>query len=202
MTEHYYTREPKVPHNELMVEYIFEGLRLQFITDTGVFSRGGIDAGSKLLMHSVDIPYQGRVLDLGCGYGALGICLAKTHPKSAFVLVDINSRAVNLAERNSDLNAVENVWVLQSDGFENVLGQFNVIVSNPPIRAGKKVIYTMFEQSIGHLKLGGSLYIVIHKKQGAQSALHKLQEVYGNCEKIARSGGYWVLRSQRTLSLC
>ena len=110
-------------------------------------------------------------------------------------MVDINQRAVELSNQNIQQNNVQNAAVFQSDGFEKVEGLYNAIVSNPPIRAGKKVIYPLFERSIDFLEEGGALYLVIQKKQGAKSAIDKLIQIYGNCEVINKKGGYWILRS-------
>jgi 16S rRNA (guanine1207-N2)-methyltransferase len=102
-----------------------------------------------------------------------------------------------LTNRNIKLNHAKNACVLQSDGFTNVGGTFDVIVSNPPIRTGKKVIYPIFEQSINYLNTNGSIYLVIRKKQGAQSAFDKLESIYGNCEVINKDAGYWILKSTK-----
>jgi 16S rRNA (guanine1207-N2)-methyltransferase len=110
-------------------------------------------------------------------------------------MVDINERAVELTRKNIELNRVKNAESFQSDAYEKVEDKYDVIVSNPPIRTGKKVIYPMFEESLEHLNPGGALYIVIQKKQGAGSAQEKLTDIYGNCEAINKEGGYWILKS-------
>ena len=134
-------------------------------------------------------------MDLGCGYGPIGITLARLNPRAEITMIDINQRAVDLAKVNIEQNGVKNARVLQSNGFENLEGTFNAIISNPPIRTGKKVIYSLFEESIQYLENGGSIYLVIQKKQGAKSAMNKLNEIYGNCQVINKKGGYWILHS-------
>lgn len=194
--EHYFTQKPTAEHNERIIEYSVDNIRLNFITDSGVFSRARADYGSDLLIKSLP-PLTGKILDLGCGYGLIGLSLAKLYPQTDIDLVDINERAINLTKKNMALNNIENARIYQSDGFSNVTGLYNCVVSNPPIRAGKNVIYTLFEQSKEFILPGGSLYIVIQKKQGAPSARNKLNSVFGNCETINKSAGYWILRSNK-----
>ena len=131
-------------------------------------------------------------------YGAIGISLSSLFPSAKVTMIDINERAVDLTNRNIKLNHIKNAQVLQSDGFENITGSFDVIVSNPSIRTGKKVIYPIFEQSINYLNNNGSIYLVIQKKQGANSALNKLESIYGNCEVINKDAGYWILKSTKS----
>jgi len=191
---HYYTQNPDTPHDIGIIEYEVKGIKLQLTTDSGVFSKKKVDYGSNLLINSLP-PASGNVLDIGCGYGVIGISLAKLNPGSYVTMIDINERAVNLAEKNIKLNKVTNAKAMQSDGFSSVTDKFDMIVSNPPIRAGKKVIYPIFENSINYLNPGGAIFIVIQKKQGANSAFSKLEEIYGNCDVINKSGGYWIIRS-------
>ena len=186
--------EPDTPHDIGTIDYEVNGIKLQLTTDSGVFSKNKVDYGSNLLINSLPST-SGNILDLGCGYGVIGISLAKLNPGSSVTMVDINERAVDLAKKNIKLNNVTNARVTQSNGFSNVMDKFDMIVSNPPIRTGKKVIYPLFEKSISYLNPGGAIYIVIQKKQGAKSAFSKLEEIYGNCGVINKSGGYWIIRS-------
>lgn len=194
---HYYTPDPRLPHDIEVFTYEIKGKKLQFATDAGVFSRQKVDYGSNLLLNFLP-PLEGRVLDLGCGYGPIGICLAVLNPGIEVTMVDINRRAVALAKENARANEVNNVRIFESDGFAAVSGSFSAIVSNPPIRAGKKVIYPLFEQSCEYLDAGGSLWLVIQKKQGAASAVAKLESIFANCSVEDKSGGYWLLRSIKT----
>ena len=133
---------------------------------------------------------------MGCGYGTRGVVIQKLNPSCSVVSVDVNPRAVELTGINSQQNGLDlNAFV--SDGFESVEGTFDHIVSNPPIRAGKKVIYKMFEDAYMHLNEGGLFTIVIRKQQGAESAVKKLNEIFNNCEVIDRDKGYWILQSSK-----
>ena len=194
--EHYYSQNPSVSHDENKISYKLKDMELEFITDAGVFSKKRVDVGSDLLINSV-AQITGEILDIGCGYGVIGVSLSHLNPSSKVTMIDINERAVDLTNRNIKLNHAKNACVLQSDGFTNVGGTFDVIVSNPPIRTGKKVIYPIFEQSINYLNTNGSIYLVIRKKQGAQSAFDKLESIYGNCEVINKDAGYWILKSTK-----
>ena len=194
MPDHYYTEIPTSAHDERRVALRALGNELIFITDAGVFSRDGLDRGTEVLLEALP-ELSGRVLDLGCGWGAVGVALGKRWPGLEIVMTDINSRAVRLAERNLTENGVK-ATVLQCDGFAAVERKFDTIVTNPPIRAGKAVIYGLFAQARDHLKPDGALYVVIRKQQGAPSALKYLKEIYGRAETVDRGSGFHVLRAQ------
>ena len=193
MSEHYYTASPSSAHDERRVALTALGNALTFTTDAGVFSRDGLDRGTELLLEALPA-LSGRVLDLGCGWGAVGVALGKKYPALGIVMTDINSRAVELARRNLAANGVK-AEVVQGDGFQSVAGDFDAIVTNPPIRAGKAVIYGLFADARAHLKPGGALYVVIRKQQGAPSALNYLREVYAGAEVIERGSGFHVIRA-------
>ena len=193
MTEPYYSEKPVAAHDEREVIFEALGLRLSCTTDAGVFSRDGLDMGTRILLEALP-ELHGRILDLGCGWGPVGTALGKKYPDAQMVLTDVNSRATELAARNLGANGVTNATVVQGDGFEAMEGKFDAIVLNPPIRAGKAVIYAMFAEAAAHLNAGGALYIVIRKQQGAESAQKYLSTIYADVERIAREKGYWVLR--------
>lgn len=194
MPDHYYTEEPGSAHDERAVTVRALGQELTFLTDAGVFSRGGLDRGTELLLEALPA-LSGRVLDLGCGWGAVGVTLGKRYPGLEIVMTDINTRAVDLARRNLAANGVA-ATVVQGDGFAAVAGAFDAIVTNPPIRAGKAVIYGLFGAARGHLKPGGALYAVMRKQQGAPSALKYLREIYASAEIIDRGSGFHVMRAE------
>lgn len=193
MTEHYYTENPVSAHSEKQICFEILGLKFYCTTDSGVFSRDALDLGTKILLESLP-QMEGRILDLGCGWGPVGTALGKRYPNAEVLLSDVNARAVELAGRNLRANGVHNAQVVQGNGYESVSGQFDAIVLNPPIRAGKRIIYDMFSDARVHLKENGALYIVIRKQQGAESAEKYLNTIYARVERIAREKGYWVLR--------
>lgn len=193
MTNMYYEKEPSSAHDfhELTVRLL--GTSMVFTTDAGVFSKKMIDYGSQVLLQALDFEAGKTVLDVGCGYGPLGLTLAKVFGVSA-TLIDINSRAVALAQANAVKNGVT-VTIVQSNLYEAVEGQFDHIVSNPPIRAGKAVVHEVITGAVSHLVTGGSLTLVIQKKQGAPSAKKKMEECFGNCQILKKDKGYYILES-------
>ena len=198
MTQHYYSQTPSAEHDRQEVLFEVLGLKLRCTTDAGVFSRDGLDMGTRILLSALP-PLSGRVLDLGCGWGPVGTALGRKYPECEIVLSDVNERAAELARENLRANGVTNAQVVRGDGYEAVEGRFDAIVLNPPIRAGKGVIYGMFDGARAHLTETGALYIVIRKQQGAESAEKYLKGIYGEVERIARDKGYWVLRCARPM---
>ena len=192
MTEHYYTSAPTSQHEERHFNHVFAGKVLRFQTDAGVFSKQHIDPGSELLCKALPGDLSGRVLDMGCGWGAMTILTLAKCPGCEITMADVNERALALAQENVAANRMQAKAIL-SDGFENVEGEFEAVMTNPPIRAGKAVIYKMFEDAKAHLVPGGVLYLVIRKQQGAPSALKFLKELYRKAEVIERDGGYWII---------
>jgi 16S rRNA (guanine1207-N2)-methyltransferase len=193
MAEHYYTNNPTSEHEERSFRAVFAGRVLAFDTDAGVFSKQHVDPGSELLCKALPDTLGTRVLDMGCGWGAMTIMTLARFPKAEITMADVNERALALAVSNVEKNHMQATAIL-SDGFEKVEGEFDAVITNPPIRAGKAVIYKMFEDAKAHLREGGSLYLVIRKQQGAPSALKFLKELYRKAEVIERDGGYWIIR--------
>ena len=196
MTKMYYAENPDSAHDihELKVTLLVQSFT--FLTDSGVFSKKMVDYGSQVLLNTLDFEKGKTLLDLGCGYGPLGISLAKVQGVKP-TMVDINNRAIDLAKQNGQKNGVE-ADIFQSNIYEKVNGTFDYIISNPPIRAGKQVVHTIISESINYLKVDGNLTIVIQKKQGAPSAKAKMEEVFGNVEILKRDKGYYILRSEKT----
>lgn len=168
------------------------------MTDAGVFSRDDVDPGSRLLLSSVEPPAAGRILDLGCGYGPVGLYYAACCPACEVHLSDINERATELARENAVRNHIANVQIHTGEGFAPLAGlQFDLIVTNPPIRAGKEVLLTLFAGAHDHLNSGGRFAFVARTQQGAKTLARELQNIFGNVEDIARSGGYRVYAAIR-----
>lgn len=192
----YYAENPDSAHDIHELKVTLLGQSFTFLTDSGVFSKKMVDYGSQVLLNTLDFEKGKTLLDLGCGYGPLGISLAKVQGVKP-TMVDVNNRAIDLAKQNAQKNGVE-ADIFQSDIYEKVTGTFDYIISNPPIRAGKQVVHTIISESINYLKVGGNLTIVIQKKQGAPSAKAKMEEVFGNVEILKRDKGYYILRSEKT----
>lgn len=194
MTQHYYSQKPESESQLRQVEVAARGVTRTLWTDNGVFAKRGLDPGTALLIESVALPETGLIVDLGCGYGPVTALLCSLHHALTYVMLDINERAVDLAKRNT-AHAAARVEVLQSDGFSAVPRlQADAVLLNPPIRAGKGVVYQLFAQSKEHLRAGGVLWVVMHKKHGADSAEKHLTELGANVVRTARKSGYRVLR--------
>lgn len=200
MNDHYYSRKPAAASDRHTFETVLRGIRLKLTTDAGVFSRDGVDYGSRVLIAMMDVPNGARVLDVGCGYGPIGLTAAGLAPEGFVTMIDINERAVELARLNADGNGIHNVEAVQSDRLAAVADRtYDVILTNPPIRAGKAVVHRIFEEAFERLAPGGSLWIVIQNKQGAPSARTKLEELFGEekVEEIGKDKGYRVYRAKR-----
>ena len=195
---HYYTNNINLESDESSINFRFRNHELTFISDIGVFSKERVDYGSRALLDAMNVgENQKTLLDVGCGYGTLGVSLAKEYPWLSVDMVDVNERAVLLTCKAIKVNNIDNAKAYVSYVYENVTESYDIIISNPPIRAGKKVVFEILEKAYEHLNVNGELVIVIQKKQGAPSAKAKMEEVFGNCEIISRDKGYYILKSQK-----
>ena len=189
----YFTND-KLPSNVKKTTCMVLGNKFTFLTDNGVFSKDGLDFGSRLLLEV--IPQEevgGKILDMGCGYGVLGIILAKL-TSSKVDMVDVNRRALHLAKRNAQLNGVSSyVSIFESDCYSEVSGKYSSIVTNPPIRAGKKIVYEILMSAKKYLEQDGNLFLVIRKEQGAKSIISDLEKEY-NVEILEKKKGFFVLK--------
>jgi 16S rRNA (guanine1207-N2)-methyltransferase len=197
VAEHYFSNSPTSKSDKRKWQFSLRGRTMQFYSDHGVFSKGEVDFGSRLLIETFELPVvEGALLDVGCGYGPIGLSLAKEFDRHVD-MVDVNERAMELAAENAQLNGVKNVRIFSSSVYENVQGSYAAILSNPPIRAGKQVVHEILEKAYNHLVVGGELWIVIQKKQGAPSAIAKMEEVFGSAEIVEKKKGYYIIKSKK-----
>lgn len=167
-------------------------LVLTFNSDNGVFCKEHLDFGTRLMLEN--IPWNevsGNILDMGCGYGPIGI-IANKMTGCNVTMCDVNKRAVHLAKMNLKENNVD-ATVLISNCYENIEGIFNTIITNPPIRAGKKIVYEILFEAKNHLEKDGNLFLVIHKDQGAKSLINDLKDIY-NVEVLEKNKGFFVIK--------
>jgi 16S rRNA (guanine1207-N2)-methyltransferase len=196
--EQYFTRRPTAPSRPRTVQARLRGKVWTFVTDRAVFARAGVDPGTRALIEAMRIEPADQVLDLGCGYGAIGIVAAHLAPRGRAVLVDVNERAVALAEANARRHHLVNVEVLAGDGTAPVEGRtFDVVATNPPIRAGRAVLRRLLGEIHGVLRPGGRLYLVARTAQGAKTLAGEIEQLVGPVREIAQQSGYRVYEAVR-----
>lgn len=193
--EHYYVEEPKSKYVEHIIRARIKNFDLIFKSASGIFSATEIDSASKLLIEKAEIPTHSRILDLGCGYGMLGIVAAKSCPTCYVILTDINKRAVKLAKENILLNRVGNAEARQGDIYESVQdGKFDVILLNPPMAAGRDIVLRMITNAPKYLNKYGSLQIVANRNKGGKVLFDEMKKLFSEVKVLAKSGGFWVVK--------
>ena len=193
--KHYYTENNDLISEPERFVFNYRDKALTFISDNGVFSKKMIDYGSRVLLEAISIDSSKKtLLDMGCGYGTFGIALKSVYPFLEIDMVDVNDRALNLANENLKLNNISaNVYL--SNTYDEVKNKNDLIVTNPPIRAGKEVVTRILVESKKYLNLNGEIWVVIQKKQGAPSAKKNLESVFKKVDIIKRDKGYYILRA-------
>lgn len=195
----YFDNDSNVKYDIFDVKYYFNDDLFLLKSNNGVFSKNSVDFGTNLLLKTIvkEIKNESKICDLGCGIGVIGIILAK-YTNSSVIFADVNQRALELTRLNNKTYNQNKYEVIESSCMDNIVDlDFDVVVTNPPIRAGKEIIYKFYQDAYDHLKKGGSIYLVIQKKQGAPSTMNKLEQIYGNCEVLAKDKGYFILKSTK-----
>lgn len=200
MSEHYYSKKPQTESKPRQWKFTLLGHSFLFETDAGVFSKSEVDFGSRVLIDTFEPPeLEGAILDVGCGYGPIGLAIAKQNPKCDVYMMDINERAIMLAKKNAQINGIQNVRIFESDGLDAVDKQLRIaaVLTNPPIRAGKEIIFKFYDSAFERLVDGGQLWVVIQKKQGAPSTVNHLQEKFTEVDVVEKKKGYWIIRAKK-----
>lgn len=188
-----YFENTKLPSKIVKTEARVLGNDFIFCTDNGVFSKDGLDFGSRLLLESIPLEaVGGKVLDMGCGYGVLGIVLNKIL-SCEVDMVDVNLRALHLCDLNIKENKCTNIKAFESNCYEKINSKYSCIITNPPIRAGKKIVYEMVMNAKNYLEKEGNLFLVIRKEQGAKSLIVDLKELY-NVEILNKKKGFFIIK--------
>lgn len=197
MADQYFAARPSSAHRDVTIRATLRGRTFVFLTDAGVFAHGKLDRGTELLARNLAVAADAHVLDVGCGYGVLGIVAATLAPNGRVVMTDVNARAVDLATRNIRANALPHAEARVGAFYEPVAGEaFDAIVSNPPIRAGKDAVFRIVDEAPRHLRPGGALWMVARTKQGARSLEARLAAGFPSCETVAGGSGYRVFRAR------
>ncbi|MDD2258743.1 MAG: methyltransferase [Bacilli bacterium] len=190
---HYFINDKNIESEDIIIKYTYKGKELSFISNSGIFSKNRVDFGTNLLLNTIEIK-KNSILDLGCGYGVVGVCIASSSSLSDVLSVDINERAVELTNKNYINNQVNNGRAIVSDVYCNLDKMFDVIITNPPIRAGKEVVYEMVLNGINYLKEEGEIWVVIRKDKGGMSLFKNMQTVYSFAEIVNKKNQYLVIK--------
>ena len=191
---HYFTNDINLKHNVDKKNVVINGKEFTFFTDNGVFSKKGLDFGTRTLLESLPEDLKGDILDFGCGYGPIGIYLKKSYDCEVDML-DINERSVSLAKKNADLNNAK-VNIFLSDIYSNVNKKYDYIVTNPPIRVGKQILYKILFDAKDYLKENGKIYLVINKDQGAKSLMKDLAKSY-KVSLVNKNKGFFIICAEK-----
>ena len=192
---HYFTKNDQLESKEKVVSYIINDKKYNMTTDIGVFSKDYLDFGTRVLLETIEVEKGSKILDVGCGYGPIGTFMGVEN-NCDVTMVDVNDRAVLLSQKNTQKYGID-AKVFESFAYEKVDGKYDHIITNPPIRAGKKVVHEIISGSYEKMAPNGALWVVIQKKQGAPSASALMQEIFGNCECVKKQKGYHILVSKK-----
>ena len=200
---HYFSEKPEIKSEKKRIKYTIQNKKFEFITDNGVFSKSKVDFGTDLMLNEFLKKNRGlevekiKILDIGCGYGVVSVILKSFYPEISITLSDVNERALELSEENLKKYGINDYHIIKSDAFEKITERFDVILSNPPIRAGKDIIFKIYSEAYEHLNENGKFYCVIQTKHGAKSTQKKLIEIFGNCDTVTIDGGYRIFLSKK-----
>ena len=198
---HYFSEKPEIKSEKKTIKYTIQNKKFEFITDNGVFSKSKVDFGTdlmlKVFMKNFNSQEKLDILDIGCGYGVVSAVIKTFYPFLDITLSDVNERALELSEENLKKYGINDYHIIKSDAFEKITEKFNVILSNPPIRAGKDIIFKIYSEAYEHLNENGEFYCVIQTKHGAKSTQKKLMEIFKNCDTVTIDGGYRIFLSKK-----
>lgn len=200
MSDHYFSEHPRSQFKLIKIRIYARGISINLFSAPGIFSFKKLDFGTKVLIDNMIIKDKKKVLDLGTGYGVVGITYAILSPSSKVYMTDINERAIEIAKMNVNKLNLKNCVVLKSNLFESIKGhRFDIIITNPPLTAGLKVCYTIIEESYHHLNDNGVFQFVARHKKGGRRLMEKTINIFDNCSILAKSGGYWVYLAKKNI---
>lgn len=194
--EHYFTNNNNLIEDIHEINTKVKNTIFTFYTDNGVFSKRGLDYGTRFLLENLDIENKNSFLDVGCGCGPIGIYIAKQNDNYIVDMIDVNEKVIKLVKKAFIKNKINNGNVFISDAYKNVKNKYDMIITNPPIHAGKKKVYEIIKNSKDYLNDDGELWIVIRKDQGAKSLIKDMNNIY-NFEIIKKNNGFYVLKAKK-----
>ncbi len=197
--DHYFTERPSIKSNQKKINYEIQGKQFEFITDNGVFSKNKVDYGTDVMLKAFlknKVNDNIRLLDIGCGYGVVSVVLGTFIKNIKITLSDVNERALDLSAMNLENAQISEYKKIKSNVYNSFNGEdiFDVIMSNPPIRAGKELIFKIYEGAYDRLAMSGEFWCVIQTKHGAKSTQKKLEDLFNNCETVTIDSGYRIFR--------
>jgi len=195
---HYFVKRPKSEPKLGVIRTYLRGMPFEFMTASGVFSKERVDLGTRLLIESMVLPKSGWVLDVGCGYGAVGIAAAVFNPYLHVVLVDVNERAVWLTRQNIRINSADNAEARSGNLYESIEGvTFDCVLSNPPVSAGMETVKAIIAEAPEHMVANALFQMVVRSKIAGERLQTIFKEVFGNVEVLARKSGYRILVAEK-----
>lgn len=191
---HYFINDVNLKKNEKENKVKINGTEFIFYTDNGVFNKKGLDYGTRLLLENIDLSNKSIFLDVGCGCGPIGIFISKQDKNYTVDMIDVNERAIELVKKSKIINNINNINIFKSNSYENINKFYDMIITNPPIHAGKKVVYDIISNAKNYLNINGELWIVIRKDQGAKSLIKDFSSIY-NFKIVTKDKGFYVLKA-------
>lgn len=193
--EHYFTNNKNIKEEIREINVKIKETELTFYTDNGVFNKKGLDYGTRLLIENLDFNNKNTFLDVGSGCGPIGLYISKQSENYTVDMIDVNDRAINLVKKAIEKNSVSNITVYKSNVYEKVFNKYDMILTNPPIHAGKNVVYDIIGNAYKYLNKNGELWIVIRKDQGAKSLMKDFSDRY-NFEVIKKDKGFYIIKAK------
>lgn len=198
MSNQYFENNEQLLSKQTEIIHYYLSHKIKLTTDLGVFSKSAVDEGTRILLKNIPTKYQNKtILDVGCGYGTIGLSIAVNNPTSYVTMIDVNHRAIDLSKKNALDNDIQNVEIFLSDKYENITKTYDVIVTNPPIRAGKDVVLEILCNAYAYLNEDGVLYFVMRKSHGLESAVKALEKKFKTVSIITKDSGYSVVKASK-----
>lgn len=193
--EHYFINSQNLKENIKKIDAQVNNINFSFYTDNGVFNKKGLDYGTRILLENINLSNKKSFLDVGCGCGPIGLYIGKSSSNNKVDMIDVNEKAISLTKKSIELNKINNINVYLSNIYENVNSKYDAIITNPPIHAGKRVVYDIISNAKDYLNKNGELWIVIRKDHGAKSLIKDFSNIY-DFEIVKKDNGFYILKAK------